>query len=419
MQCPEGYSKDVWDALPPELQEELAPNASARVPGFPQPKQKSLLGFLDGGGPAVDLTKKEAQSSSPNSPQRKVKQAKLSRDNGTIGVAGLDYGAEEEKSFTDPEFRATASSIDGMAEASSSSTIPTPVAMCHCGVPVVIRRVLKAGPNQGRMYKTCAKPSVQYIKRCDYFGWATAQDAEASRKESLSSLVMWQRFSRSSGFRMTTSRGWTPDSILQGKVGDCWFLSAVAIVANRADLCKAIVNDYPEIPDDGKLSFNLYINGLKTTVLVDNFLPVSTEDSYLTKKNGGKRAGSGKAPTLKRRGGSANIRGVDSLVFSNCDSNACLWVPFLEKAYAKAHGSYMAIHGGWVHEALFDLTGAPVMDIYFAQRSFNKEETWQNLVKWHDLKYPMGCGRCSPSPSSRRPLFIVSIRCCLYYLSIG
>ena len=100
MQCPEGYSKDVWDALPPELQEELAPNASARVPGCPQPKQKSLLGFLDGGGPAVDLTKKEAQSSSPNSPQRKVKQAKLSRDNGTIGVAGLDYGAEEEKSFT-------------------------------------------------------------------------------------------------------------------------------------------------------------------------------------------------------------------------------------------------------------------------------------------------------------------------------
>ena len=36
-----------------------------------------------------------------------------------------------------------------------------------------------------------------------------------------------------------------------------------------------------------------------------------------------------------------------------------LWVMLLEKAYAKIHGSYYLIKGGFVNEALIDLTGCP------------------------------------------------------------
>ena len=35
------------------------------------------------------------------------------------------------------------------------------------------------------------------------------------------------------------------------------------------------------------------------------------------------------------------------------------WVPFIEKAYAKIHGSYEAIEGGFPSFALHALTGAP------------------------------------------------------------
>ena len=71
-------------------------------------------------------------------------------------------------------------------------------------------------------------------------------------------------------------------------------------------------------------------------------------------------------------------RGGESLYFSHCkrkpnlqlnpktQANLCsaisgksseTWLPLIEKAYAKAHGDYAAIEGGWASEAIEDLTG--------------------------------------------------------------
>ena len=36
-----------------------------------------------------------------------------------------------------------------------------------------------------------------------------------------------------------------------------------------------------------------------------------------------------------------------------------LWVLLLEKAFAKVHGNYHNLKGGYLNEALLDLTGCP------------------------------------------------------------
>jgi hypothetical protein len=76
-----------------------------------------------------------------------------------------------------------------------------------------------------------------------------------------------------------------------------------------------------------------------------------------------------------------------------------LWVPFLEKAYAKIHGSYKAISGGHIAEAFLDLTGAPTLQIQWHRTDHNNNsciyETrplWHKLLEWRGQRLPMGCG---------------------------
>ena len=49
---------------------------------------------------------------------------------------------------------------------------------------------------------------------------------------------------------------------------------------------------------------------------------------------------------------------MGSPVFSRSKGNE-LWVLLLEKAYAKIHGSYFLLRGGFANEGLIDLTGCP------------------------------------------------------------
>jgi calpain-15 len=64
-------------------------------------------------------------------------------------------------------------------------------------------------------------------------------------------------------------------------------------------------------------------------------------------------------------------------------------VVLLEKAWAKLYTSYKRIEAGYPEEALHDLTGAPVRNLYLKQASFNKEKEWEYLLKASHLEYSM------------------------------
>ena len=117
-----------------------------------------------------------------------------------------------------------------------------------------------------------------------------------------------------------------PADIKQGALGDCWFMSALASLAERPSLVDRlfITKHYSA---EGIYRVKLCKNGEWVFVTLDDYFPCYVD--------GG--------PIFSRANGTE------------------LWVLLLEKAYAKLHGSYMALRSGFANEGMQDLTGCPTI----------------------------------------------------------
>ena len=115
-----------------------------------------------------------------------------------------------------------------------------------------------------------------------------------------------------------------PDDIKQGQLGDCWFMCALASLAEMPNLVDRlfITQRYNE---EGLYRLKICKNGEWIEVTVDDYFPCSVEGGPL---------------------------------FSRSNGNE-LWVLLLEKAYAKIHGNYYTLRGGFANEGMMDLTGSP------------------------------------------------------------
>jgi len=71
-----------------------------------------------------------------------------------------------------------------------------------------------------------------------------------------------------------------------------------------------------------------------------------------------------------------------------------LWPSILEKAYAKAMGSYAALEGGEPHEAMADLTGgaAQRVDMLKEQEAIASGALWRNMRLMHEEGALLACG---------------------------
>jgi Calpain family cysteine protease len=155
--------------------------------------------------------------------------------------------------------------------------------------------------------------------------------------------------------------GPTANDVRQGRDGDCWLMAALCTLSNKPGLIErvCVAHDqavgvygfvfhrdgewFSEIIDD-KLYLTKpdYDEGFLERILWEDRERVNSEEAYrkIYQTNSG------------------------ALYFAQCENPNETWLPLLEKAYAKAHGDYAAIEGGFTGEGIEDLTGGVTSEIY-------------------------------------------------------
>lgn len=168
-----------------------------------------------------------------------------------------------------------------------------------------------------------------------------------------------------------TINGYSSSDIKQGGNGDCWWLAAVATIAHRKDLMEKVCVARDE--DCGVYGFVFQRDGeWVSTVIDDNLYLDETDFDYF----GDVYDATGRKARRHRK---EKQTGSEALYFARCEDPNETWLPLLEKAYAKVHGDFEAISGGWPGEAVEDMTGG-VTSTLESNRILSKDKLWKELV---------------------------------------
>ena len=139
------------------------------------------------------------------------------------------------------------------------------------------------------------------------------------------SKVVWRRVDEIIPDCRFVENNYSPADILQGRLGNCYFLSAVAGLAEKPYRIKKLFKNYT-INKNGIYMVRLLHKGVYREVVVDDYFPCNERNELL-----GAQPAGGKE----------------------------IWVMVLEKCWAKMYGSYDNIDGGLPNEVLHAFSAAP------------------------------------------------------------
>ena len=150
------------------------------------------------------------------------------------------------------------------------------------------------------------------------------------------------------------------DDIIQGGLGDCYFLSAIAALCKFPTLIKKLFY-FKEKSQEHCYGVYLRINGKWELVLVDDYIPCYGD----------------------------GVRYGMNFAFSSTNGYE-LWVILLEKAWAKINGNYAKIIGGEPHEVFDVITDAYSEKLNVASAVAN--ELWEKMIEGEKNGFIMTAG---------------------------
>ena len=153
-------------------------------------------------------------------------------------------------------------------------------------------------------------------------------NSSLNRKTPSNNQVFWKRPSEIIINPQFIVNGINPNDLSQGSVGDCWFISAAASIANFSQYFQRVIPSNQSFDTNyaGIFNFRFWVFGEWVSIVVDDYLPTDESGELIYCKN-------------------------------SKEKNE-FFGPLLEKAYAKLYGCYEFIDGGNPADALTDLTGA-------------------------------------------------------------
>ncbi|XP_049803377.1 calpain-5-like [Schistocerca nitens] len=236
----------------------------------------------------------------------------------------------------------------------------------------MVRSRMKPKHYRGQKYESLRKRQMKIKKP---FNDPLFPDIKSSigNTESIPDNLEWKRPSELCDQPCLFSENVLPEDVLKGQLSNRWFVSACAVLAGVGELRNKVVPDYskqewnPNKTDEyaGIFHFQFWRFGEWVDVVVDDLLPT--------------------------------VNGT--LLFTHSTKENEFWIPLMEKAYAKLHGSYDGLHGGHMADALVDFTGgvSEIIDMRANEYadSHDKRSSLFDILSAEMRNHSLVCAACT------------------------